>query len=199
MLRASLYIPFFGKKIHSFHFFGAVGFLGGLTLGIGMAIALDLNPRIVLLMTAIGAATFFLLVYLAKGLTGKEVIVYYHHEISILLFCTLALFVLKLPILSYLDITLLGIGVFLGFGRIGCYSVGCCHGRPYKHGVRYGQKHVEAGFTWYYKNIPLLPVQLIESIYVFGIVITGTILLLNHVAPGTVLICYTVVYGFMRS
>jgi hypothetical protein len=93
---------------------------------------------------------------------------------------------------------LLGIGVFLAFGRIGCYSVGCCHGRPHSHGVKYGQQHVDAGFTWYYKDIPLFPVQLIESAYVFLTVSAGVILLFNNVQPGTVLIVYTVVYGFMR-
>ena len=123
---------------------------------------------------------------------------YYHHEISIMIFCALALYLLNKPVLPYLDISILGIGVFIGFGRIGCYSVGCCHGRPHKHGVKYGQAHVDAGFTWFYKDVPLLPVQLIESSYVFLIVISGVILLLNHAAPGTVLIVYTVVYGLMR-
>ena len=64
-MKAHLHISVLGKQIHSFHFFGAVGFLAGLALGIGMAIVLDLNPWVILLMTAVGAATFFLLVYLA--------------------------------------------------------------------------------------------------------------------------------------
>jgi hypothetical protein len=124
--------------------------------------------------------------------------VYYHHEISILVLCALLLYLLKLPVLPYLDITILGIGTFLAFGRIGCYSVGCCHGRPHKHGVKYGEAHVKAGFTWFYKDVPLLPVQLMESTYVFLTVIAGAILLFNQVAPGTVLIVYTVVYGLFR-
>lgn len=185
-------------RIRSFHFFGIIGYVLGIVLGVSLAASLHLCPEIVLLMAGIGAATFFLLAFLAKWITKEETIVYYHHEISILLFCMLTLYLMKQPILPYIDITILGIGVFLAFGRIGCYSVGCCHGRPHKHGVKYGQKHVDAGFTWFYKDVPLLPVQLIESAYVFCTVVAGVVLLLNHVAPGTVLLVYTVIYGAMR-
>lgn len=193
-----LYIKLLNYRIRSFHFFGVSGYIIGTILGVVLAVQLSLQPSIVLLLAGVGAATFFALAFLAKQIAGEETIVYYHHEISIMVLCTLTLYLLKLPVLPYLDIALLGIGTFLACGRIGCYSVGCCHGRPHKHGVSYGQAHVEEGFTWFYKDIPLLPVQLIESAYVFLTVITGIVLLLNHVAPGTVLIVYTVVYGLMR-
>ena len=191
-------INILNKKIHSFHFFGVIGYILGTILGVVLSSQLGLQPEIVLSMAGIGAATFFGLTYLSKWIAGGETIVYYHHEISILVLCTIALYLLNVSILPYLDITLLGIGVFLAFGRIGCYSVGCCHGRPHSHGVKYGQQHVDAGFTWYYKDVPLMPVQLIESAYVFLTVIAGVILLFNQVQPGTVLIMYTVVYGLMR-
>ena len=198
MFLPKLHIPVYKWQMHSFHFFGVLGFICGTILGVLVSVKLQLNPYIVLLMSGVGAATFFSLTFLSKWIAGKEVIVYYHHEISIILLCTLALFLIKAPILRYLDISILGIGVFLGFGRIGCYSVGCCHGKPFKQGVKYGQQHVEAGFTWYYKDVPLFPVQLIESLYVSLIVTTGVILLFNDVTPGTVLVCYTVIYGLMR-
>jgi hypothetical protein len=197
-MKKLLYIKLFRRRIRSFHFFGVSGYILGTILGVLLAVQSGLQPSVVLLLAGAGAGTFFALAFLAKQLTGQERIVYYHHEISIMVLCTLILYSLKLPVLPYLDITLLGIGTFLAFGRIGCYSVGCCHGRPHKHGVSYGQVHVEEGFTWFYKDVPVLPVQLIESAYVSLTVIAGVILLLNHVAPGTVLIVYTVVYGLMR-
>jgi prolipoprotein diacylglyceryltransferase len=197
-MKPHLSIKFFKFKINSFHFFGVLGFVIGTTLGIFLTVQLNLEPEIVLLMAATGGFTFFMLAFLAKWITREETIVYYHHEISIMILNAFVLFILDKSILNYLDIALLGIGVFLAFGRIGCYSVGCCHGRPHKQGVKYGQAHVDAGFTWFYKDIPLLPVQLIESVYVFLTVIAGVILLLRHTVPGTVLIVYTVVYGLMR-
>ncbi len=198
MLSPKLYIKLFNRKVQSFHFFGVLGYTLGTTLGVFMAVQLQLQPFIVLLMAGIGAAIFFLLAVVAKWITGGETIVYYHHEIAIMIFCALTLFLLHKPVLPYLDITLTGIGVFLAFGRIGCYSVGCCHGCPSRHGVRYGQEHVDAGFTWFYKNVPLTPVQLIESAYVFFIVVVNVTILSNHVAAGTALIVYTVIYGVMR-
>lgn len=193
-----LHINLLKRRISSFHFFGVLGYIGGALLGTLIAKPLGLRPEIILLLATTAAGTFFLLAFAAKWLTGQESIVYYHHEIAILSVCSVLLYILGHPVLPYLDVTLLGIGTFLAFGRIGCFSVGCCHGRPHKHGVKYGAAHVQAGFAWYYKDVPLLPVQLIESGYVFLIVIAGTILLFIHVPPGTVLIVYTVVYGFFR-
>lgn len=198
MISPQLHITILGKRIRSFHFFGTTGYVAGIATGLVVTWQLQLDPGVTLLMAMIGALTFFGLAFLAKIVTGDENIVYYHHEISIIMLCALMLFIMEAPVLPYLDITLLGIGVFLAFGRIGCYAVGCCHGRPCAHGVRYGQRHVDEGFTWYYKDVSLLPVQLIESLYIAVTVITGVILLFNHVAPGTVLLLYTVVYGIMR-
>jgi len=149
-------------------------------------------------MSGIGALTFFLLAALAKVLTNEETIVYYHHEIAIVLLCGIVLRTIGFPLFPYLDITILGIGIFLAFGRLGCFSMGCCHGKPSKFGIQYGPDHVRAGFGWYYQDITLSPVQLIESAYAFLIVITGTILLNHKAAPGTILVFYTAFYGGLR-
>lgn len=197
-MKPRLSIKILGRNICSFHLFGTTGFILGTVAGIIVAGQLGLQPLIVLLMSLTGAFVFFLLAFAAKWITGKEIIVYYHHEIAILIACSLVLAGLGKPVLSYLDITILGIATFLAFGRIGCFNVGCCHGRPLKKGVKYGHEHVKAGFTYYYEDIPLLPVQLIESIFVFAIIVTGIFLLLQHYLPGTVLIVYTVIYGAFR-
>lgn len=198
ILSPRLHIHLFGRKISAFHFFGAIGFIAGMSLGLILCGVLELQPRVVLLMTIISATTFFVLAMTAKSITGQENLVYYHHEVGIILCCAFCLYLVKQPLLPYLDITLLGIGTFLAFGRIGCHSVGCCHGRPHHRGIRYGQQHVDAGFTWYYKDVALLPVQLIEACFVFLIVITNIWLLSLSVPPGTVLIVYTVIYGSIR-
>ena len=193
-----LHIKLFKRHISSFHFFGVLGFLLGTFLGIYLCYILNLRISIILLMTLTGAATFFILAVLAKMITGKETIVYYHHEIAILIFCSIVLKLLRLPVLNYLDIIILGIATFLAFGRIGCFSVGCCHGKPAQNGITYGHKHVEDGFPHYLENVILFPIQLVESAFVFLVIISGSIMLLQQAAPGTVLIFYTVVYGAFR-
>ena len=149
-------------------------------------------------MSLIGAATFFTLAFLAKILAGKETIVYYHHEIAILILCSIVLKLLHLPVLNYLDITIIGIATFLAFGRIGCFFVGCCHGKPARKGVAYGHTHVEDGFPFYLENVLLFPIQLVESAFVFMAIISGCLMVCQHLPAGSVLIFYTAVYGTFR-
>ena len=54
------------------------------------------------------------------------------------------------------------------FGRIGCFLGGCCYGHPSKWGCIY-----PAGTLPYrqYGAVPLIPVQLYESVYLFAIFI----------------------------
>lgn len=146
MLSPQLTIGFLKRKIYAFHFFGVLGYLAGSSLGMCLGYFLWLSISIILLMSLLGAATFFALAILAKIFTGGETIVYYHHEIAILIMCSVVLKLLHLPVLQYLDITIIGIATFLSFGRMGCFSVGCCHGKPSKGGVIYGREYVKAGF-----------------------------------------------------
>jgi hypothetical protein len=107
--------------------------------------------------------------------------------------------VLHQPLLPYLDITLLGIGTFLFYGRIGCLMVGCCHGKPHNWGVCYTEEHREEGFTPYLVGVRLFPVQLLESLFVLFVVIVGTAMVLGtSYRPGEVLAWYVIVYGAAR-
>src|SRR5439155_22019386 len=97
----------------------------------------------------------------------------YHHEIDVMINAALLLWLLGQPLLPYLDLTILGIGMFLACGRVGCLMVGCCHGRPHSWGVRYKQEHADAGFAPYYVGVRLFPIQAVESLWVLSIVIVG--------------------------
>ncbi len=197
-MKPQLNINVFGKRINSFIFFGVLGYLLGVSVGIVLSIKLHLSVQIILMMSLISMIVFFLLAYIVKVVSREENIVYYHHEIAITICCTLVLIFLKQPILPYLDVMILGIGTFLIFGRLGCFSVGCCHGKPSKYGVKYDENHVREGFTWYYKNIKLFPVQLVEASFAAFIVITGIALLIIKVKPGTVFLYYSISYSLFR-
>ena len=197
-MKPNLHIHVAGKKISSFHVFGTMGYISGVSLGIFLTWFTGLSVPIIMLLAVIGAGILFGFTYLFKIITGRENIVYYHHEIGIMLTCWFILFFLDLPILPYLDIVLLGIGTFLAFGRWGCYSVGCCHGRPGSHGVIYSQAHAMAGFPKYYVGVRMFPIQLVESFWVGIVVCTGTYLVLHGVRPGTIVVVYTIIYGAAR-
>jgi prolipoprotein diacylglyceryltransferase len=184
---------------HAFHACGCLGLTLSIMLTITISaysgIALFIIVAIILLsvMTFLGAA------FLTKIIAGRETIVYYHHEIVILLAIAGFLKILHQPVLPYLDVTILGIGVFLFCGRIGCFMAGCCHGKPHNWGVCYTEEHKKAGFTPYLAGVKLFPVQLLESLVVLFTVMAGTVLVLGSTyQQGDVLTWYIIAYGAAR-
>ena len=154
-------------------------------LSIWVIVAIGLSAMLIYLGVVVANKVFF----------NLERLVYYNFQIAVIGVTALLLWGLKQPILTYLDVTSLGIGLCLASTRIGCLMAGCCHGRPADCGVCYGHRHAIAGFTPYYVNVRLFPIQAVESLWVFGIIAVGSLLLLSHSAPGAVLAWYVVAYG----
>lgn len=142
--------------------------------------------------------TFLALTMVTKIIKGEESIIYYHHEIAVLVVAAVLLRALRQPVLPYLDVTVLGVGLFLACGRVGCLMVGCCHGRPHAWGVCYRDEHADAGFPHYLVGIRLFPVQLLESLWVFAAVAVGCWFVLSGRPPGEALGWYVVAYGLER-
>jgi len=187
-----------GRDLPAFTTCGLVG----LALAWVLALALVAHQGLLLWPMALVAlaamATFLTLAMVTKLVTGEERLVYYHHEIAVVAVAALTLRLLDQPVLRYLDATILGVGLFLACGRIGCLLVGCCHGRPARCGVRYRSEHAAAGFAPYYVGIRLFPVQAVESLWVFVIVAAGAALVWSDRPPGTGLVWYVVAYDAGR-
>lgn len=103
---------------------------------------------------------------------------------------------LKCNIKEYIKIIIVVIPLIHGFGRIGCYLVGCCYG------IVYNSKNFP---TRIYNNsmiapnnIPLFPIQLIESICNFGIFIILFIYYLNSKRHKYIIDIYLIVYSITR-
>jgi hypothetical protein len=187
-------------RLPTFLLLGTIGYVVGVGLGFWLAWQVDLPLWVLAVLCLLSAATFFVLAFAQKIITGHEELIYYHHEIAIMLVSAVALrWVLHQPVVPFLEITLLGIGTFLAFGRVGCFNAGCCHGRPCRSmGVIYGEGHRKAGFTAHYVGIRLFPIQLVESGFVFLITGIGIWLFLTKSPTGTVLGWYTFSYGTVR-
>ena len=95
-----------------------------------------------------------------------------------------------------LDVVTLGIGVFLVFGRLGCFAVACCHGRPARLGVVYGAAHVDVGFWARWRGRRLWPTQLVESAASLALVVAGLVLGWNQ--PGRPAVIYIAGYAMIR-
>jgi Prolipoprotein diacylglyceryl transferase len=177
---------------------GYTGYALAVLLGILLTVNQGLLLWVLAGMTLTTALIFFGLALATKIITGEEQLIYYHHEIAIMAAVALLVWILGQPVLPYLDVTILGIGLFLVFGRVGCLMVGCCHGRPHRWGVCYRQEHADAGFPRYYVGVRLFPIQALESLFVLSVVGVGTGLVLTGHPPGEALAWYVVTYGVAR-
>ena len=174
--------------------------------GLGLAILLVtlfvrqryLSTWVMAAISLAAVITLLALPMLTKIITGVEKLVYYHHEIAVLCVTTLLLWALGQPILPYLDATILGVGMFLVCGRVGCLMVGCCHGRPHRWGVCYKPEHAAEDFTPYLVGVRLFPIQLVESVWVLITVAIGSVMVLRGGTPGVALAWYSITYNIGR-
>lgn len=185
-------------QVAAFHLCGALGLALAIALSQLLVVARSLSPWIMALISLVAVLTLFALALLALLLRGDEQLVFYQHAIAVLLVTTLLLWLLGQPVLAYLDITLLGIGLFQACGRVGCLMAGCCHGRPSRWGVRYRLAHAQAGFTRLYVGVRLFPIQALEALGVAAIVAFGSLLVLRGSPAGTALTWYVVLYDLGR-
>lgn len=182
----------------AFHLCGLTGLALAIALGCGLTLYRGLSLWVLAAIVLAAVGTFLALAMITKLVVGEERLIYYHHEVAILTMVTLALWALGQPVLAYLDVAILGVGTFLFCGRVGCFMVGCCHGRPHRWGVRYRPEHAEAGFTPYFVGVRLFPIQLVEAVWVFATVAVGVALMLGGSAPGEALAWYVIVYDVGR-
>lgn len=138
---------------------------------------------------------FIAVVTVATAIAGRELIVFYQTAVAGVLAVTVLGLATGGSVWRQLDVAVLGIGVFLVFGRLGCFHVACCHGRLARRGVVYGDEHVAVGFWKRWRGRPLVPVQLIESA---GSAVLVAIGLVASGEPGRATIAYATGYSLLR-
>lgn len=191
-------VRFAGRSVSAFHYCGIIGVIAAVILAETLVVRRGGSAPIMSAVVIASILTFVALVMGQKIVTGEERIIYYHHEIGVMVVAWLLVTLLGAPPLLYLDATLLGIGAFLACGRVGCTMVGCCHGKPHRLGVLYRPEHAEHGFAPYYVGIRLFPVQLIESLLVAFATLSGAWLVWRGDPLGSGLAWYVVFYDSMR-
>jgi Prolipoprotein diacylglyceryl transferase len=186
------------RQRSAFQVCGYTGLAFAILLAMSLVLYRGLSPWVMAGVVAAAMITFLALAMVTKIITGHESLTYYHQEIAVLMVAAGLLALLRQPVLAFLDITLLGVGLFLVCGRVGCLMIGCCHGRPHRWGVCYRHEHAEAGFSAYFVGVRLFPVQLVEAVWVMGIVAIGGAMVWRGDAPGTALAWYVVMYDLGR-
>lgn len=81
-------------------------------------------------------------------------------------------------------------------GRLGCFAVACCHDRPARFGVVYGEHHVRVGFWARWRGRRVWPTQIVESAASLALVIVA--LAIGWDAPGVPAVVYSSGYALVR-
>ncbi len=188
-----------GSRAHSsFTVCGISGLLVAVALAFILFLPRGLSGGVMAAIAIAAIATFLILTYATKVVTGGDFLVYYHHMIAILGVTAVVVWILDGQLLAYLDVTALAVGLTLSFVRVGCLMVGCCHGRPSALGVRYRADHACTGFPSWYVGVRLFPVQALEAVAVLTITSVGAWIALRGGTPGRALTFYVIAYAVAR-
>jgi hypothetical protein len=187
-----------GRRVSAFRFCGVVGFACACFVAFALTAARDRSVGVEALLIVVAVAVFFALAFATLWTTGRENLVYYHHEIAVLCCVAAVAALLGAPVLAHLDATALGLGAFLACGRVGCTLAGCCHGRPARRGLRYPEFYADVGPPAFLIGVPLVPVQLIEAAGAAALVCAGSVSVLAGAAPGVGFALYVTGYGVLR-
>ncbi len=185
-------------KIRRWSTYTVLGFTGYVVASIfatALAIAWEFTLAMRLVALVVPPLAFVIVVVVATTLKGREWIVFYQTTTAGVLAVVVSGLATGGSVWRLLDCAVLGMGVFLVFGRLGCFHVACCHGRPAKRGVVYGASHVAVGFWARWAGRPLVPVQLIESVGSAALVGLG---LAFSREPGTAAVIYGSGYAVLR-
>jgi len=184
---------FFGRSAYTV--FGGIGYLAAAAAATVLSLAWDftLGERLVVMVAP--PLAFIVVTTLATALKGREWIVFYQAAAGAIAGTMLAGLAIGARLSRLADVATIGIGVFLIFGRIGCFHVACCHGRPARMGVRYDQRHVHRGLWSTCADRPLWPVQLFEA-GASAVAIGGA--LFAAAEPGRTAIVFALSYGLTR-
>jgi Prolipoprotein diacylglyceryl transferase len=184
-----------GHAVSTFHFCGIAGFVSAMAT----AAFLGLPPLLLFALAGAGVLTFLAVILIERALLGQERIVRYHHDLAFLVVSASLSALLGYPVLRQLDVLAVALGVFMAWGRLGCWMVGCCHGRPHRLGLRYGEQHAKVGFPSCLVGVPLVPVQLAELIAVLGLTTVNALhLRVPGTEPGMVVATQWLGYALLR-
>ncbi|WP_437640241.1 prolipoprotein diacylglyceryl transferase family protein [Sorangium sp. So ce854] len=186
-----------GRAGPAFRAAGVAGYYAAVIVTLGGGLRAGLSLLVLAVVSAACALSFFGWAWLRRWFTGRETLVLLEH-VWIALACAAAtLAALGQPVLAYLDVVGVGLGVFLSAGRVGCLLVGCCHGHPSSIGIVYGESIARDGFSRHLVGVRLFPVQAIESLGLLATSVAAFIML-PTTPPGGALAWFLAAYAVLR-
>lgn len=181
------------RTVPAFRSLGILGYVVGGLVVAACALATGYPLTTYVGLTAAAGSSFFVWGLLRRAVTGRETLVLIEYTWAALGAVALYLWAAGGPVVAGLDLLAVGLGPFLAAGRIGCLTVGCCHGHPAAIGVRYGPGH---GHPPRLHDRRLFPVPLVEAIALLAITVV-TVALVGR-TPGTATVWFLLAYAAVR-
>lgn len=182
------------RTIPAFRSTGIMGYQVAFVAALLTAIRTDVPLVVAVGLSATAALSFFGWAILRRAVTGVEYLVLLEHVWVAIGLVAGYLWLADAPMLGGLDVLTVGLAPFLAFGRIGCFTVGCCHGTAARTGIRYGSDHDHLP-PWLIGR-RLRPVPLLEAAGLFGIFAVS--LALVGTRPGAATVWFLAAYGVLR-
>ena len=188
-----LYLDVGTRRVPAFRSLGLVGYQLAVVVAV-LAGLLNGTPLITTLgVAAVSCLSFFGWAVARRAMARRETLVLLEYVWVALVTLIGFLWASGRPIAPALDVFAVAVTPFLAVGRLGCLTVGCCHGIPARVGVRYGQAH---GLPDRLTGVRLLPVPLFESV---GLIVIGAVGLgLVGRQPGTATVWFLASYAIVR-
>jgi len=97
-----------------------------------------------------------------------------------------------------MDINLTAGCLALSLGRVGCYSYGCCHGRPTNSRFGIAYDHPETKVLRLFpelKGVPLVPTQLISALFTLAL-FSGAIISFSYFSPRAGMVSTFLIFAY---
>lgn len=177
---------------------GIAGYVFGVTVALALAVRAGDGPATWAVLAVVPGLVFLAAVKVVILVLGFERIVFYQQAIAVALATAIATMATGASFSHGLDLAVTGLAVFLVFGRVGCFRVGCCHGRPWRHGVAYGGSHVYAGLAERFLGHRLFPSQLVDATVAAVLAAIAIAVQLRGSGPGLAAMVFVSGYGCAR-
>lgn len=203
-----------GKALHVYGVMTALGFLSGLFWVRHEAKRVGLNPEklmdlffYVVLASVIGARILFVLVSVPRWWEDPLVffrvweggLVFYGGMIAAVLTSVWYLRKHHIPFLPVADIFAPGLALGHAFGRIGCFTAGCCYGREAPPGTWWSVIFPHTDNEIAPAGVPLYNTQLAESAGEFLIFLFLIFFRKRKKFEGEIFLLYLILYPILRT
>lgn len=201
--------------IHTYGVFVAIGLLVGFYIGLKFANKEGINGKdyenlflITIFSGIVGARIAYVIEHYKEFVSVFDLLAVWNGGldwfggfIGGLLSAVIFILYKKLPIMKIGDIAGVSIPIGHFFGRLGCTSAGCCHGKPVAPDSPFrdiaiifpDNPHCQAP-----TGIPLYPTQPVEAIGNLAIFLTLFVVYRNKSFDGQILSLYLILYGIER-